>query len=82
MEEKRIEIKLRAENPLEAVVLEKIQTYDRMRYGSVKEYILHAVRSFEEPVEILPGTFLDQMHEVVREAVRKELYEHDKLEFM
>lgn len=52
---KRVDLRVRLENPSEAEALNKIQNYDREKYNSMSDYILHAVLAYAEPIYSLKG---------------------------
>lgn len=69
---KRIDLRVRLENPSEAEALIKIQNYDREKYNSMSDYILHAVLAYAEPMEVRPESFMEELRMLMREEL--ELY--------
>lgn len=78
MKSERIELRFRMDYPHEVQVLKKIRNYDKSRYSSMNDYILHAVRAYEEPLEIMPEAF----EEKIREMLRDELHPYGDSGFM
>ncbi len=69
---KRIDLRVRLENPSESEALIKIQNYDREKYNSMSDYILHAVLAYAEPMEVCPESFMEELRMLMREEL--ELY--------
>lgn len=69
---KRIDLRIRLENPSEADALIKIQNYDREKYNSMSDYILHAVFAYAEPMKVCPESFMEELRMLMREEL--ELY--------
>lgn len=70
----RIELRIKPDRKAEAAALEKIRNYDRDKYISMSDYIIHAVNAYEEPVQILPEAFVNELRRILREelAMQKE----------
>lgn len=66
---KRIDLRIRLENPLEAEALIKIQNYDKEKYNSMSDYILHAILAYEEPIKVCPESFMKELHILMREEL-------------
>ena len=69
---KRIDLRVRLENTSEAEALIKIQNYDKEKYNSMSDYILHAVLAYAEPMEVWPESFMEELRMLMREEL--ELY--------
>lgn len=52
MKEKRINLKLSPRNTAHRMAISKLEHYDKTVFASQTDYIVRAIMSFEEPVEI------------------------------
>ena len=66
---KRIDLRVRLENTSEAEALIKIQNYDKEKYNSMSDYILHAVLAYAEPMEVCPESFMEELRMLMREEL-------------
>ena len=66
---KRIDLRIRLENPLEAEALIKIQNYDKEKYNSMSDYILHAILAYGEPIKVCPESFMKELRILMREEL-------------
>lgn len=72
----RIELRIKPERSAEAAALEKIRNYDRHKYISMSDYIIHAVNAYEEPLQILPDVFLDELRKMLHEELSRDKQDH------
>lgn len=68
----RIDLRIKTDRNSEAAALEKIRTYDREKYRSMSDYIIHAVNAYEAPVCVLPDTFINELRKMFKEELVKE----------
>lgn len=68
----RIDLRIKTCHASEAAALEKIRKYDKEKYRSMSDYIIHAVNAYETPVCVIPDALIQELRKMLKEELKKE----------